>query len=197
MDLLKTVREIGFFETGNNLVPLLKSEDVQLKAGEVMPLPNQDLIKAISEIADWLASFGKHKYLLLTPEIKLIDYLTKHEDKNETIILVPSDMEKEVKERLSVNLPKGVEVSLLEEPYFPKNFCPSNGLLVVCGYIAGGRLMVLPETYRMIDHYVIDHYGGFLGKKVFVPYVELTEAIRYEGWMEVSSDAFSAVWRAE
>lgn len=31
MDMLKTVREIGFFETGNNLVEVLSSEDVRAK----------------------------------------------------------------------------------------------------------------------------------------------------------------------
>ena len=40
MDMLKTVREIGFFETGCNLVKVIDSKDVQAKAGEVMPLPD-------------------------------------------------------------------------------------------------------------------------------------------------------------
>lgn len=192
MDMLKTVREIGFFETGNNLVEVLSSEDVRAKAGEVMPLPDKELIKNTSKIADWLAAFGKYKYMFLTPEIHLIDCLAKHGAQNEAILLVPCDMEKEVKERLSVNLPRGMRVSLLEEPYFPEAFYPGNGLVVACGYMASGRLMVLPETYRMIDH-----YSGFLGKKVFVPYVELKEAVRYEGWMEVSRDRFNTIWRAE
>lgn len=177
MDMLKTVREIGFFETGNNLVEVLSSEDVQVKAGEVMPLPNKELIENTSRIADWLAAIGKQKYMPLTPEIRLIDCLVKHGGENEAIVLVPCGMEKEIKERLSVNLPKGMRVSLLEEPYFPDTFYPDNGLMVACGYVAGGRLMVLPETYRMIDH-----YSGFLGKKVFIPYVELEEAVRYDGW---------------
>lgn len=192
MDMLKTVREIGFFETGNNLVEVLSSADVQAKAGEVMPLPGKELTENTSRIADWLAAFGKHKYMLFTPEIHLIDYLAKNGAENEAIILVPCDMEKEIKDRLSVNLPKGMRVSLLEEPYFPEEFYPGNGLVVACGYMAGGRLMVLPETYRMIDH-----YSGFLGKKVFVPYVELEDAVRYEGWMEVSRDRFNTVWRTE
>ena len=51
--------------------------------------------------------------------------------------------------------------------------------------------MVLPETYRMIDHYV----GGFYGKKVFVPYTELAEGARYGGWLEVSADKFNQIWR--
>ena len=53
-------------------------------------------------------------------------------------------------------------------------------------------MMVLPETYRMIDH-----YSGFWGKKVFVPYVELADAVRYDGWMEVGSDKISMIWRNE
>ena len=107
-------------------------------------------------------------------------------------MLVPSDMEMEIKERLSANLPRSMCVSLIDEPYFPDAFYPGNGILVVCGYTAGGRLMVLPETYRMLDH-----YSGFLGKKVFIPYVELDDAVRYEGWMEVNRDRFNTVWRAE
>lgn len=50
--------------------------------------------------------------------------------------------------------------------------------------------MVLPETYRMIDHY----FGGFYGKKVFVPYAELAEGVRYGGWLEVSTEKFNRIW---
>lgn len=191
MDMLKTVREIGFFETGFNLVEVLGSADVQKKAGEVMPLPGKELIDNTSKVADWLAALGKKKYLLLNPEIHLIDRIAVQENSGEAIVIVPCDMETEIRERLSDNLPKTMQVSLLREPYFPDAFYPGNGLVVACGYMAGDRLMVLPETYRMIDH-----YGSFLGKKVFVPYVELDEAVRYEGWMEVSPDRFNMVWRA-
>ena len=54
-------------------------------------------------------------------------------------------------------------------------------MIVVCGYTAGGRMMALSDTYRMVEH-----YKGFLGKKVFVPFKELDTAVRYDGWMEVS-----------
>lgn len=192
MDMLKTVREIGFFETGYNLVEVLGSKDVQVKAGEVMPLPDKTLPENSEKIAEWLSAFGKQKYMMFTPEIRLIDHLSKYGEQNEALILVPCDMESEVQERLTANLPKSMQVSLLKEPYFPEAFYPCNGLLVACGYLAGGRLMVLPETYRMIDH-----YSGFLGKKVFIPYVEFEDAVRYEGWMEVNQDGFSTVWRAE
>lgn len=192
MDMLKTVREIGFFENGCNLAEVIGSEDVQAKVGDVMPLPMPELTESIYDIAEWLTAFGKEKYMFLSPEITLVDKLAECNADKEAIFLIPCDMDHEVKERLKGNLPKNMKVSLLEEPYFPEAFYPGNGILVVCGYLAGGRMMVLPETYRMIDH-----YSGFWGKKVFVPYVELTDAVRYEGWMEIGNDKINMIWRNE
>ena len=192
MDMLKTVREIGFFETGCNLVEVIESKDVQTKAGVVMPLPDPGLADSISDIAEWLSAFSKEKYMFLSPEISIIDKLAKTNPNDEAIMLIPCDMDQEVKERLRGNIPKSMKVSLLEEPYFPEAFYPGNGILVICGYLAGGRMMVLPETYRMIDH-----YSGFWGKKVFIPYVELADAVRYDGWMEVGNDKISMIWRNE
>lgn len=192
MDMMKTVREIGFFETGSNLTEVLGSEDVQVKAGSVMPLPAENFKDFSPKIAEWITSFGKDKYMFLNPELALIDRLAEYDTSKESIIVIPCDMEAEVKGRLKGNVPKRMKVSLLKEPYFPEAFYPGNGLLIACGYLAGGRMMVLPETYRMIDH-----YSGFLGKKIFIPYVELSEAIRYDGWMEIGRDKINAVWRAE
>lgn len=192
MDMRKTVREIGFLEAGTNLEEVLDSKDIQEKVGAVMPLPGKNLINTISNIADWLTAFGKDKYMILTPEIALIDKLAELDTGKEAIFLIPCDMDPEVKERLKANIPKSMKVSLLEEPYFPERFYPGNGLLIACGYYAGGRIMVLPETYRLIDH-----YSGFMGKKVFIPYVELEDAVRYDGWMEIGRDKFTTIWRDE
>lgn len=192
MDMLKTVREIGFFETSSNLVNVIDSCDIQAKVGNIMPLPTAEFVEKIPKIAEWLTSFGKDRYLFFTPEIALVDKLAEQNRTSEAIILVPCDMDTEVKERLKGNLPKTMNVSLLAEPYFPGGFYPGNGLLIICGYLAGGRMMVLPETYRMIEH-----YSGFLGKKVFVPYVELHDSVRYDGWMEVGNDKINLVWRAK
>lgn len=191
MDILKTVREIGFFETSCNLVPVLNSKDVQEKAGGVMPLPDSSLKNSLIQIAKWLNNFGKSKYMLLSPEIALIDELAKQDSSKEAILLIPCDMDKESKERLKENLPQKMKVSLFEEPSFLDVF-PRNGILIVCGYLAAGRMMVLPETYRLIDH-----CRDFWGKKVFIPYVELPTAVRYENWLEVEKDKISMVWGAD
>lgn len=191
MDVLKTVREIGFFEMGLNLVKVIDSNDVKLKAGAVMPLPERQLAEYVEKIVEWLNGFDKNKYMFLTPEIAIIERMAKINNQKEAIILIPCDMETEVKERLKENLPKEMKTELLEEPYFPEKFLPGNGILVICGYMAGKRLMVLSESYRMIEH-----YSGFHGKKVFVPYTEIADAIRYEGWMEVGACKFSNIWRA-
>ena len=191
MDMLRTVREIGFWETGCNLEKVRKSDAVRRKAGETLPLPDKDVMDSIERIAAHLAELGKKKYMFLTPEIAVIEKLAALDDRSsEAMILVPCDMETEVKERLRDNLPVGMKVSLLEEPYFPKDFLPGNGVLIACGYITGDKAMVLAETYRMIDH-----YREFRGKKIFIPYVEMEGGVRYTGWKEVSTNKFSMIWR--
>ena len=156
-----------------------------------MPLPPADTADNIEKIAGWLESFGKSKYMFLTPEIALIERLALLGPRQEAMILVPCDMQEEVRARLRGNLPRQMDTSLLKEPFFPEGFFPGNGIIVTCGYLAGSRTMVLPETYRMIEHYT----GGFYGKTVFVPYTELEEGTRYDGWMEVPSNRFKRIWR--
>jgi hypothetical protein len=192
MDMQKTAREIGLFETGINLSKVCNSTDVIQKVGASMPLPDEDIANRIPQIVTWLQSFGKSKYMFLTPEIALIEEMSKHSKQEEIIIAIPCDLEEETKARLRNNLPRSVEITILEEPYFPQSFFPGNGLLVVCGYAADGRSMVLPDTYRMLEH-----YNGFLGKKVFIPYKELEIAARYDGWLEVDQRKLSTKWRSK
>ncbi len=191
MDIRKTVREIGLFETAVNLAQVSDSADVLHKVGDSIPLPNSDIEERIDNIAKWLLKFRKNKYMFFTPEIAIAEQMAKEADNDiEIIISIPCDMEIETKERLKNNLPRGTTVTVLEEPYFPTGFFPGNGMMVVCGYSASDRAMILSDTYRMVEH-----YSGFLGKKVFVPYVELSSALRYEGWMEVNQQRISMKWR--
>lgn len=193
MNMQKTVREIGLFETAVNLAMVSNSADVIQKVGASMPLPDERIRVRVGQVAEWLLSFGKSKYMFLTPEITLIEEMGKQSNnKTEAIIAVPCDLDPEVKERLNNNLPHGVVVTILEEPYFPQSFFPGNGMIVISGYLGNGRAMVLPDTYRMVEH-----YSGFLGKKVFVPYKELDAATRYDGWMEISQQRLSVKWRSE
>ena len=193
MDMQKTAREIGLFETAVNLAKVSNSADVIQKVGASMPLPDEEIGVRVGRVAEWLLSFGKGKYMFLTPEIALIEEMGKLSNKKtEVIIAVPCDLDSEAKERLNNNLPRSVSVTVLEEPYFPQSFFPGNGLMVISGYLGGDRAMVLPDTYRMVEH-----YSGFLGKKVFVPYKELDAATRYDGWMEIGQNRLSTKWRSE
>ena len=191
MNVRKTAREIGLFEAGINLARVLDSEDALARGGASMPLPDRDIAGCVPQIAAWLRGFGKRKYLFLTPEIALMEELAKLGDPQEEVILViPHDLEADAKERIRNNLPRGIRVTALEEPDFPQSVFPSDSLMVVCGYSACGRPMVLPDTYRMLEH-----YSGFLGRKVFLPYRELDTAARYDGWMEVCQNRLSTEWR--
>ena len=193
MDLQKTAREIGLFETAVNLAEVGRSADVVQKAGAFMPLPDEDIGVRVGQVVKWLLGFGKNVYRFLTPEIALIEEMGRQSNgETEVIVVVPCDMEQDARERLNNNLPHGAAATVLEEPYFPHSFFPGNGMMVISGYSGGGRAMVLPDTYRMVEH-----YSGFLGKKAFVPYKELDAAIRYYGWMEVRQQRLSVKWRGK
>lgn len=45
MDMQKTAKEIGLFETAVNLVAVCDSSDVQAKVGASMPLPDANITK--------------------------------------------------------------------------------------------------------------------------------------------------------
>ena len=184
-------REIGHFEMAINLAQVAYSDDVVKKVGDSMPLPNSDIKQRVEKLSKWLLEFGKQKYLFLSPEIALIEEMAKQSSTSiECIIAVPCDLEQDAKDRLKNNLPRGTTVSILEEPFFPQQFFPGNGILVISGYLAGDRAMALPDTYRMVEH-----YSSFLGKKVFAPYQELDASIRYNGWMEINRQRISEDWR--
>lgn len=191
MDILKTAQEIGQFELARNLSEVCDSAEVAQRVGAVMPLPAAGIDGRIKRICRWLLDSGKQKFMLLTPEIALADGIAGlSEGCAEVMIAVPCNMEQDAKGRLGSNLPRGLKAVILEEPYFPDAFFPANGMLAVCGYLAGNRAMVLPETYRMAEH-----YSGFHGKKVFLPYVELDGAARYPNWMELSQQNLDTIWR--
>ncbi len=143
MELLRTARETGLFEVSQNLTAVLDNDAVKAAAGVSMPLPPADTVGNVERIADWLKSFGKSIYMFLTPEIALIERLTLLDPRQKAMILVPCDMREGVRARLRSNLPKRMDTSLLEEPFFPEGFYPGNGIIVACGYLAGGRTMVL------------------------------------------------------
>ena len=191
MDMRKTAGEIGLMEAAINLAKVRNSEDIIWKVGQSMPLPDDDIEERVDQIAQWLLSSGKTTYMLLTPEIALADAMARHSEAGslEIIMAITSNMDEEARERLNNNLPRTVSVKTLDEPYFAP-LIPRNGMIVVCGYCGGDRLMVMDDTYRMVEH-----YSSFLGKKVFIPYVELDGATRYDGWMELNPTRISATWR--
>ena len=150
MDMQKTAREIGLFETAVNLVSVCDSIDVREKIGDSLPLPDTYISQNIKNIAKWLVSFKKNKYLFVMPEIALAEAMAELVDSNiEIIFLVSCDMDSEAKERLENNLPKQMKVSILEEPFFPSDFFPGNGMLVISGYMAGTRSVVFLEKEHL------------------------------------------------
>ncbi len=193
MDIIKTSREIGLFETARNISEAFDSLEVRNKVEESMPMPGADFAHHIVQAVDYLMGFGKKKLLLLSPEVAVLEELARRATPDiQVIVAVACDMDPESRARLYNNIPAGIYVQLLEEPYFPESFTPANGMVASFGYMAGERLMALPECYRMTEH-----YSGFWGKKVFVPYVFREDSTRFDNWMEINPSKFSDIWRGK
>ncbi len=192
MDIQRTAKEIGLFETALNLSKYSESFEIVDKVGAAMPLPDSDITERVKLIARWLHSFGKTHYMFLTPEVALVDELAELSSSNiEVIFAVPHNLEDDIKERLKNNMSRNAKTSILKEPDFLRLY-PDDGLMVICGYLGGNRAMVLSDTYRMAEH-----YSSFRGKKVFLPYLELEKAARFEGWMELKQERITTQWRME
>lgn len=186
MDMNKTSAETGLFEAAKNLSLIHNESFAEICR---MPMPSSDISERTRSAAQRLAALGKEKILLLTPELALIDELSEISSA-QILIAVPCDMDAEARARLEMNLPKKMPVMLLYEPFFPEDFYPSNAVIVICGYLGGGRAMIFPETYRLAEH-----YDGFRGKKVFISYVETAYTAHRDGWIEMNTQNFSEIWR--
>jgi hypothetical protein len=190
MDTLKDVRSIGLFETSKNLVKVLSCEEVYNKVGAVMPLPYDSIEQNMKDIAIWIHNFHKKNIMFLTPEIALIDELLKLSNDTQFIIALPNFIDEETKETILNNNPDTKRVFFLQDFLSPSKFQPYNSLLITCGFITGDHYMVLPETFSLNEK-----HNNFLGKKLFIPYTEFSEPVRYDDWVEIKNDKFNQVWR--
>ena len=175
MDIHKIALEIGLFETALNL------ERAEIKNNDeiAMPLPAPGMSEKIKSAAQMLKSFNKKRYMFLTPEIALIDAIS--EKNSDAVIIMPCGMDLESEERIENNLPSKMPVKIIKEPYFPETFTPDNGIIIICGYMSAGRAVIMNETYRLAEH-----YGGFYGKKIFLPYMKLENFICFDGWKQAA-----------
>ncbi len=195
-NLRETAREIGVMQQAANLWELRDSREIQRMAADYMPMPDGDMSARIDQIAEWLLSFGKTYYLFLTPEFALAKAMLRQDPNRnmEAIFMIPPTMETNTVDRIRSNLRRGGGISMLTERDSLDNFFPRNTMMVVSGYLGRDHMMILEnDIYRLTEQ----HSNGFYGRKAFVPYVELDEAIRYNGWMELSREKINAVWRTE
>ena len=192
-DLRKAAMEIGIMQQAVNLSEVHNSQEILTRVVEYMPMPNDKISLRINTIAQWLISFGKERYLFLIPEISLAKAMLEltHSSEMELYFIIPSTMDGETKERIENNLPKGVRMLYEHDSLW--DFFPRNTMIVISGYLGRDHLMILEDTYRLTEQ----HCKSFYGIKAFVPYVELSSAIRYDGWMELGYERVNAIWRAE
>lgn len=193
MSMQYVTGEIGILGLADNISRVSDSESVIERYSSILPLPpaSPDGIgEQTDRFAEWISGFGKTKIMMTSSEIDLAAKLAEATGEDtEIIITLPSNMEAESRERLKNNLPFRSRVHTLEENSFPEIY-PENGMIVTFGYCAGGRTMIMDDTFR-----VVNHYSDFYGIKAFIPYIELDTALRCVGWREIDRRNFNTIWR--
>lgn len=186
MNISDDILRVGLFQVAENLSKATVGSNPMDVA---MPMPGEDISPRIEAVVDYMLWSGKKKFLLLSPEVALLDVLKDRETSGfRFFIAIPADIPESIVNQIRSNVPDGLDIQFVENLYIPGGFLPENGMVLTFGYLAKGYLMVRPEVYHMNKI-----HGSFPGQKVFVPYTELDSFVQPENWMRIRSDIFSEI----
>ncbi|GAU75615.1 hypothetical protein [Fusibacter sp. 3D3] len=179
-NVISTIEEIGFFETMQLIQPHLIDTIVSEQILMELPMCAEDDIQSrISDIVEKLENCPKQNLLFISPELALIERLAARNSQHHIIIALPCDLEPVVVERIQNNMPPGVNVSFLKEPFYPDNFLPSSSAIIAFGFENNSRAMLLPRFYRLMER-----YSSFMGRKIFIPCSENSVSRPFQ-WVEL------------
>ena len=186
IDLIQNMTDLGVLETVRVLQELGDASIPSALLRELPVMPRSTLIpQRLDTIHDAIMASGKQEILLLSPEIALLERFSQDREIRFQLV-IPSGIDYDTEKRIRNNIPKGAQVTFLKELDFPRDFFPSNGLLVAFGFQNDNRCLLLSGTLRMMEH-----YRGFMGKKVFVPINEDCErCCRPSSWIECYKGAY-------
>lgn len=186
MNISDDILRVGLFQVAENLSKAAVGSNPMDVA---MPMPGEDISPRMEAVVDYMLQSGKKKFLLLSPEVALLDALKEHETNGlRFFIAIPADIPESISDQIRSNVPDDLDIQFVENLYIPGGFLPENGVVLTFGYLAKGYLMVRPEAYHMNKI-----HGSFPGQKVFVPYTELDNFVQPENWMRIRSDIFNEI----
>lgn len=186
IDLIQSMTDLGVLETVRVLQELGDASIPSALLRELPVMPRSALIpQRLDTIHDAIIASGKQEILLLSPEIALLERFSQDPEIRFQIV-IPSSIDYDTEKRIRNNIPKGAQVTFLKELDYPRDFFPSNGLLIAFGFQNDSRCLLLSGTLRMMEH-----YRCFMGKKVFVPINEDSERCsRPSSWIECYKGAY-------
>lgn len=113
--------------------------------------------------ADTLAARNFCKVFLMQPELVFMEALSQNGFKGQLYVCLANDLDERDAERVSRNVPAGLDVSSVREGTYPRDFSPRTDALVAFG-IARAPGAWLPETEARLA----DYYADFTGEKILV-----------------------------
>ena len=193
-DYKVVISETGVMALQEILEKYLDEPELLMEAGAFLPLPDHThTAQRVEEVARYLVGLGKDKLMFLQPELAVLEALGARAWPGEVLVVLPAELSGECEGRIRANLPRGVRVTLLREPSFPRDFRPDNGAMVVFGYASENRGLIYRPCYRMLEA-----YRNYLGEKVLISCLEGRDSCRPIQWVGVQLEQFfTQVYRDE
>ena len=99
----------------------------------------------------------------MQPELVFMEALAKRDFRGQLYVCLANDLDERDAERVSRNVPAGLDISFVREGTYPRDFSPRTDALVAFG-IARAPGAWLPETEARLANY----YADFTGEKILV-----------------------------
>lgn len=189
MDYMRTVMEIGIFETVA-CVGATHSEVLSAKASNYLPrVTTDDAATRVHRIAHALIGMGASQLLLLCPELALLEALAEFGFDGIVYVCLPRELDNQAKTRVGGNVPLGLDVRFIDEGEFPPRFLPSTSAVVAFGF-GGLESAFLPG----FQHRQIEYYRRFTGSVLLACVAPQGQGERPLGWYsEATEEVFTAI----
>lgn len=183
MNLKNTLEEIGIFEINLQLEKYLNNENLLSEISCEIPVPSRCSTKSIIDNSlSKIVLLNKRNIFLLSNEIAFIEELVLFKNKFDNVIVgLSRNLSYEQVKNIKNNVPKGINVSFVNELEYPTILKPKDSIILVFGYMSGNNCLVLDNTYRMLEI-----YKSFLGKKIFINCIDRDINIRPNGFISIN-----------
>ncbi len=130
----------------------------RLMADDKIESFQSNLIDILNELMAWI---NAKSMLMVGPELIFLEKLKDIAPGTKVFMALDSYLTTQSVSRISKNTPRGIQAKVLRVPELFNPLHPSESVMIVMGFHAGGRLALVPESSaRVIQYYLPRYFDG-------------------------------------